>query len=71
MMPKLVRTKILTYEDVQEEQSALDWASDEEEVEEEEASRVVKVNLGVLEAEAGKCMVSTRRPVYDTRIRHL
>jgi hypothetical protein len=64
-------TKILTYEDVQEKQSALGWASDEEEVDGEEASRAVEVNLGDLEAEAGKRMGSTRRPVYDTRIRHL
>jgi hypothetical protein len=64
-------TKILTYEDVQEEQGALGWASDEEEVDEEEALRAVEVNLGVLEAEAGKRMDSTRRPGNDTRIRHL
>jgi hypothetical protein len=43
---------------VQEEQGALGWASDEEEVDEEEASRAVEVNLGVLEAETGKRMGS-------------
>jgi hypothetical protein len=64
-------TKILTYEDAQEEQGALGWASDEKEVDEEEASRAVEVNLGVLEAEAGERMGSTRRPGNDTRIRHL